>query len=42
MEILFMAYVQKVLAPTLQEKDIVICDNLSTHKVSGVKQAIES
>ena len=37
-----MAYVQKVLAPTLQEKDIVICDNLSTHKVSGVKQAIES
>ena len=39
---MFMAYVQKVLAPTLQEKDIVICDNLSTHKVSGVKQAIES
>ena len=35
-------YVSKVLAPTLSEGDIVICDNLSSHKVAGVAEAIES
>ena len=28
--------------PTLREGDIVVMDNLSSHKVSGVKEAIES
>jgi transposase len=29
------------LAPTLQKGDLVIMDNLATHKVSGVLEAIE-
>jgi transposase len=39
---LFLAYVQQVLAPTLASGDIVIMDNLSSHKVAGVRQAIEA
>lgn len=39
---LFLTYLEKVLAPELQPGDLVICDNLSSHKVSGVKQAVES
>jgi transposase len=39
---LFLAYVQQVLVPTLHENDIVVMDNLSSHKVSGVKELIES
>jgi transposase len=38
---LFLAYVEQVLAPTLTTGDIVIMDNLSSHKVAGVRQAIE-
>ena len=38
----FLAYVQQELVPTLREGDIVVMDNLSSHKVSGVKEAIES
>ena len=30
-----MAYVEKVLAPTLSPGDMVVLDNLSAHKVSG-------
>lgn len=37
----FLAYVQQFLAPELGPGDIVICDNLASHKVSGVAQAIE-
>jgi transposase len=37
---LFLAYVQQQLAPTLQPGDIVIMDNLSAHKVAGVREAI--
>jgi transposase len=33
---LFLAYVEQVLAPTLTTGDIVIMDNLSSHKVAGV------
>lgn len=33
---LFTAYIKKVLAPTLKKGDIVIMDNLSSHKVKGV------
>lgn len=38
----FLAYVEQVLAPTLLPGDIVIMDNLSSHKVAGVKEAIEA
>ena len=36
----FLAYIQHVLGPTLQPGDIVIADNLSSHKVVGVKEAL--
>lgn len=38
----FLAYVEQVLAPTLKPGDIVVLDNLSAHKVPGVRQAIEA
>jgi transposase len=37
---MFLAYVQQFLCPTLQLGDIVIADNLPSHKVAGVQQAI--
>jgi transposase len=37
---LFLAYVRQFLCPTLRPGDIVILDNLSSHKVAGVKEAI--
>jgi transposase len=39
---LFLAYVEQVLAPTLLPGDTVIMDNLGSHKVAGVRQAIEA
>lgn len=39
---IFRAYVKQHLAPTLQPGDIVIMDNLSAHKVSGIREAIEA
>lgn len=39
---LFLAYVQTFLCPTLCPGDIVIADNLSSHKVAGVREAIEA
>jgi len=39
---LFLAWVQKGLVPGLQPDDVVILDNLSTHKVAGVQAAIEA
>jgi transposase len=39
---LFRAYVTQWLAPSLKPGDIVVMDNLSSHKVSGVKEAIEA
>lgn len=38
----FLAYVEQVLAPTLGQGDIVVMDNLASHKVAGIKQAIEA
>jgi transposase len=38
----FLAYVQQMLVPTLKPGDIVILDNLSSHKVEGVRAAIEA
>ncbi len=37
----FLAYVEQVLAPTLRKRDIVFMDNVRTHKVAGVREAIE-
>lgn len=39
---MFLAYIQEVLVPELHMNDIVVCDNLSSHKVQGVRQAIEA
>lgn len=38
----FLAYVRQHLAPSLKRGDIVIMDNLSSHKVVGVREAIEA
>jgi transposase len=38
----FLAYVQQFLCPTLNPGDIVIADNLPSHKVKGVQEAIEA
>ena len=38
----FLAYVEQMLAPTLDPGDIVVMDNLPAHKVSGVRAAIEA
>jgi transposase len=38
----FRAWTEQALAPTLEPGDIVILDNLGSHKVAGVKQAIEA
>src|SRR5215217_2227432 len=38
----FCAYVEQVLAPELEPGDAVVMDNLSTHKVAGVKEAIQA
>ena len=37
---IFLAYVQQLLCPTLKPGDIVILDNLSSHKVTGVAEAV--
>ena len=37
---MFLAYVRQFLCPTLRPGDIVILDNLSSHKVAGVQDAI--
>jgi transposase len=39
---LFLAYVRQQLVPTLRPGDVVIMDNLASHKVAGVRAAIEA
>ena len=39
---IFRAYVEQALAPTLAPGDVVVMDNLSAHKVDGVRAAIEA
>jgi len=39
---LFLAYVEQILAPTLSPGDVVVLDNLSSHKIKGVREAIEA
>jgi transposase len=38
----FLAYVQQFLIPVLQPGDVAIMDNLTAHKVAGVREAIEA
>jgi transposase len=38
----FRAYIEQMLAPTLAPGDIVVMDNLGSHKVEGVREAIEA
>jgi len=38
---LFAEYVRQILVPTLMPGDIVVMDNLSSHKAAGVREAIE-
>ena len=38
----FLVYVREFLCPTLRPGDIVIADNLPSHKVQGVREAIEA
>ena len=38
----FLAYLEEVLCPCLQPGQIVIADNLSAHKVAGVRERIEA
>jgi len=38
----FLAYVEQVLVPTLKAGDIVIIDNLGSHKGNAVRRAIRS
>ena len=39
---MFLAWVRQGLGPALQPNDLVIMDNLATHKVAGVREAIEA
>jgi len=38
----FRAYVEQVLCAKLQPGDVVVMDNLSAHKVAGIRQLIEA
>jgi transposase len=38
---LFLRYVSQFLCPSLRPGDVVIADNLGSHKVAGVKEALE-
>ena len=38
----FVAWVEQALAPTLHPGDVVVLDNLGSHKVKGVQAAIEA
>jgi len=38
----FKAWIEQALAPTLEPGDIVILDNLSSHKVAGIRTAIKA
>ena len=38
----FLAYVEQMLVPTLRKGDIVFMDNVRTHKVAGIAEAIQA
>ncbi len=39
---MFLAWVTQGLAPTLRTGDLVILDNLATHKIRGVREALQA
>ena len=39
---IFLAFLDEVLCPALHPGDVVVMDNLSSHKVDGVRQRIET
>ena len=39
---IFLAYLDRVLCPKLQPGSVVVMDNLSSHKVKGVRERIEA
>jgi transposase len=38
----FSAYVEQVLCATLRHGDVLILDNLSAHKVTGIRESVEA
>lgn len=38
----FLKYVKEILVPSLSPGKVVVLDNLSVHKVSGIREAIEA
>ena len=38
----FLTYIETQLCPTLKPGDIVIADNLSSHKVAGIRELVEA
>jgi transposase len=38
---IFLAYVEHILCPALKHGDVVVMDNLSSHKIKGVQRLIE-
>ena len=38
---IFLAYVEHILCPALKPGDVVVMDNLSSHKIKGVQRLIE-
>jgi transposase len=38
----FLAYVEQFLAPALRPGDVLVLDNLGSHKVAGVREAVEA
>jgi transposase len=39
---IFLAYLDQVLCPQLRPGDVVVMDNLSSHKVAGVRERIDA
>ncbi len=39
---MFLAWVRQGLVPTLHTGDLVIMDNLATHKIAGIREALEA
>ena len=38
----FEVYISEILCPTIGKDDIIIMDNLNTHKASGIRESIEA
>lgn len=39
---IFLTFIEKCLCPVLRKDHVVVMDNVAFHKVSGIKEAIES